>query len=298
MLSTFKVKMENSPTCLRTKNQSSARLWVVTALLVGGIPAHAQSTPPPINPAISRLAARIAEPLQKMHATKVVVAELWGPEGQSHPIGNYLADQLTLSLQKDFPNLEVIDGRTEQRTHPSDHPHSGDMRAIVEESKNWARKLGANIVIAGSFAKVSQGIGVSLSPEFCNDSRNSLGLTTGLIPITDEITAISQDPIPSPTDGIARGGTGGMTLPTCTHCPIPGYSRKAKAAKYQGTVVLDVVVTADGRTERILVIKGPGMGLEEKSIETIKKWKFKAATGPDGNPVAVRVPIEVSFRLY
>ena len=279
------------------KNPRSPRLWIIAGLLAGGIPAHAQSTPPPINPAISRLAARIAEPLQKAHGTKVVVAELWGPEGQSHPIGKYLADQLTVSLQKDFPNLEVID-RPDQRTNPNDHPDSGDMRAIVEEAKNWARKLGANVVIAGSFAKVSQGIGVSLSPEFCNDSRGSLGLTTGLIPITDEITAASPDPIPSPTDGIASGGTGGTTLPTCIHCSIPAYSPKAKAAKYQGTVVLDVVVTAQGRTERIIVLKGPGLGLEEKSIEAVKKWKFKPATGPDGNPVAVRIPIEISFRLF
>ena len=279
------------------KNPRSPRLWIIAGLLAGGIPAHAQSTPPPINPAISRLAARIAEPLQKAHGTKVVVAELWGPQGQSHPIGKYLADQLTVSLQKDFPNLEVID-RPEQRTNPNDYPDSGDMRAIVEEAKNWARKLGANVVIAGSFAKVSQGIGVSLSPEFCNDSRRSLGLTTGLIPITDEITAASPDPIPSPTDGIASGGTGGTTLPTCIHCSIPAYSPKAKAAKYQGTVVLDVVVTAQGRTERIIILRGPGLGLEEKSIEAVKKWKFKPATGPDGNPVAVRIPIEISFRLF
>jgi hypothetical protein len=188
---------------------------------------HAQSTPPPIDPAISRLAARIAEPLQRVHGTKVVVAELWGPEGQSHPIGKYLADQLTLSLQKDFPNLDVID-RPEQRTNPNDQPLSGDMRAIVEEAKNWARNLGANAVIVGSFAKVSQGIGVSLSPEFCNDSRRSLVLTTGLIPITDQVAAVSPDPIPSPTDGIARGGTGGTTVPTCNHCPIPGYSPKGE----------------------------------------------------------------------
>jgi periplasmic protein TonB len=73
---------------------------------------------------------------------------------------------------------------------------------------------------------------------------------------------------------------------------------KAKAAKYQGTVVLDVVVSAQGRTERIIVVKGPGLGLEEKSIEAVKKWKFKPATGPDGNPVAVRIPIEITFRLY
>jgi TonB family protein len=279
------------------KNPRSPRLWIIPALLAGGIPAHAQSTPPPIDPAISRLAARIAEPLQKAHATKVVVADLRGPEGQTHPLGKYLADQLSVSLQKDFPNLEAID-RPQQNANPNDQAHSGDEVRDLKEMKKWARKLGANVVIIGSFAKVSQGIGVSLSPEFCNGSRRSLDLTTGLIPITDEITAVSPDPIPLFKNGIARAGTGGTTVPTCVYCPDPLYSPKARAAKYEGTVVLNVVVTAEGRAEQIAVVKGTGLGLEENAIAAVKEWKFKPAVGPDGNPVAVRIPIEVTFRLY
>ena len=297
MLPALEVKIEISATCLMAKNPRSPRVWIVAALLAGGIPGHAQSTPPPIDPAISRLAARIAEPLQKARATKVVVADLLGPDGQTHPLGKYLADQLTVSLQKDFPNLQVI-GRPQQDTNPNDHPHSGDMRAILEEAKSWARNLGANVVIAGSFARVPQGIAVSLTPQFCNDSRNTPTTATGLIPITDEITAVSPDPIPSPKDGIAKAGIGGVSVPICTYCPDPLYSPKARAAKLQGTVVLDVVVTAEGRTEQIIVSKSLGMGLDENAITAVKEWKFKPAIGPDGKPVPVRIPIVVTFRLY
>jgi len=246
--------------------------------------------------AISRVAASIAKPLQKAHATKVVVADLRGPEGQTHPIGKYLADQLSASLQKDFPNLEVID-RPQEKTNPNDHAHSGDEVRDLKEMKKWARKLGASVVITGSFAKVSQGIGVSLSPVFCNDTRRSLGLTTGLIRITDEIAAVSPDPVPSFKNGIARAGAGGTTTPTCVYCPDPKYTSAARDAKYQGTVVLNVVVTAEGRAEQIRVAKGTGLGLEENAIQAVKEWRFKPAVGPDGKPVAVLIPIEVTFRL-
>jgi TonB family protein len=246
--------------------------------------------------AISRVAASIAEPLQSANATKVVVADLRGPEGQTHPLGKYLADQLTLSLQKNFPNLEVID-RPQQKTNPNDQAHSGDEGRNLKEMKKWARKLGAKVVIAGSFAKVSQGIGVSLSATFCKDSQRSVGQASGLIPVTDEITALSPDPIPSFANGIARAGTGGVTTPTCAYCPDPLYSPKARDAKFQGTVVLSVVVTAEGRAEQIRVAKGPGMGLEENAIGAVKEWRFKPAVGPDGKPVAVLIPIEVTFRL-
>jgi len=71
-----------------------------------------------------------------------------------------------------------------------------------------------------------------------------------------------------------------------------------RAAKYQGTVVLEVEVTTEGTVANIVIIKGPGMGLEEKAIEAVKRWRFRPALGPDGHAVATIVPIKVSFSLY
>jgi outer membrane biosynthesis protein TonB len=45
-------------------------------------------------------------------------------------------------------------------------------------------------------------------------------------------------------------------------------------------------------------VKDPGMGLGEKAVESVRNWKFRPATGPNGKVVAVIVPIEVTFRLY
>jgi protein TonB len=98
--------------------------------------------------------------------------------------------------------------------------------------------------------------------------------------------------------GAFRAGTNGVGIPVCLYCPTPQYSDEARKAKYQGTVVLQVTITTDGRAINISVVKGPGLGLEEKAIEAVKGWKFKPAVGPGGKPVATIVPIEVTFRLY
>ena len=98
--------------------------------------------------------------------------------------------------------------------------------------------------------------------------------------------------------GAFRAGVNGVGVPVCLYCPIPQYSDEARKAKYQGTVVLQVTITTDGRAINISVVKGPGLGLEEKAIEAVKGWKFKPAVGPSGKPVATIVPIEVTFRLY
>jgi periplasmic protein TonB len=98
--------------------------------------------------------------------------------------------------------------------------------------------------------------------------------------------------------GAFRAGINGVGVPVCLYCPIPQYSDEARKAKYQGTVVLQVTITTDGKAINISVVKGPGLGLEEKAIEAVKGWKFKPAVGPSGKPVATIVPIEVTFRLY
>ncbi len=97
--------------------------------------------------------------------------------------------------------------------------------------------------------------------------------------------------------GAFQAGVNGVGVPTCIYCPDPQYSDEARKAKYQGTVTLMVIITADGRAINIHVSKGPGMGLEEKAVEAVKGWRFRPANGREGKPVAVSVPIEVTFRL-
>ncbi len=97
--------------------------------------------------------------------------------------------------------------------------------------------------------------------------------------------------------GIARPGVGGVTVPACVFCPNPSYTDEARAAKFSGNVVLQVVVSADGRAENISVMRKAGYGLEQSAIETVKRWQFRPAKGPDGKPVATVVPIEVTFRI-
>jgi TonB family protein len=101
----------------------------------------------------------------------------------------------------------------------------------------------------------------------------------------------------SPLTGIARAGVGGVTSPLCIYCPTPSYSENARTAKVSGTVILSVVVTADGLAENAQIVRGPGYGLEQKAIEAVRKWRFRPATGPDGKPVACVVMIEVAFKL-
>ena len=96
---------------------------------------------------------------------------------------------------------------------------------------------------------------------------------------------------------LPRAGVNGFGVPACVYCPAPDYSNKARADKSRGTVLMDVGVTPEGRATDVIVIKSPGDELGEKAIEAVKSWKFRTAKDATGNPVAVRVQVEVTFQI-
>jgi len=101
--------------------------------------------------------------------------------------------------------------------------------------------------------------------------------------------------------GNAGGGLysigGGVSAPVPIFTVDPDFSDEARRAKYQGIVLVGLIVDAQGNPQNIHVVRPLGMGLDEKAMEAIRKYKFKPAMK---GKMAVPVPItiEVNFRLY
>jgi protein TonB len=89
----------------------------------------------------------------------------------------------------------------------------------------------------------------------------------------------------------------GVSAPRAIYTPEPEFSEEARKAKYQGVVVLNIVVGVDGRVHSPRVVRSLGMGLDEKAVEAVKTWKFDPSK-KDGRPVGVEMNIEVAFNLY
>jgi TonB family protein len=95
--------------------------------------------------------------------------------------------------------------------------------------------------------------------------------------------------------GVYRIG-GGVSQPVPIYRPDPDYSEEARKAKYQGTVILAIVVDEKGNPRDVRVVKPLGLGLDQKAIEAVEKWRFRPGM-KDGHPVKVMAQIEVNFRL-
>ena len=97
-------------------------------------------------------------------------------------------------------------------------------------------------------------------------------------------------------DGVYRAGNG-VSQPKLITKVDAEYSEEALRAKFQGVVILQIVVDAKGNAVNPRVMKSLGLGLDEKAIEAVRQWKFTPGY-KDGKPVAVATTVEVPFRLF
>jgi len=84
----------------------------------------------------------------------------------------------------------------------------------------------------------------------------------------------------------------------CRVCPDPLYSDEARKSKVQGSVILSVLVGADGRAKDIRVISGLGVGLDENAAKAVRSWQFIPAKDASQHPVASWIKVETVFRLF
>ncbi len=90
----------------------------------------------------------------------------------------------------------------------------------------------------------------------------------------------------------------GIVMPTVVGEVRAGYTAEAKANRIQGSVLLSIVVQADGTVGNVEVTRSldTKYGLDQSAVAAARQWTFKPGTR-DGKPVAVRVELEMTFTL-
>jgi TonB family protein len=103
------------------------------------------------------------------------------------------------------------------------------------------------------------------------------------------------NPAPAP-QAVARRAAFDGTVPQLILKIEPEYTEEARKAKYQGTVLLSVEIDDTGHVTDAKIVRQLGLGLDQKAIDAVKRWRFKPAT-KNGQPVTMWTEVEVSFRL-
>ena len=89
---------------------------------------------------------------------------------------------------------------------------------------------------------------------------------------------------------------GAVTQPVLLWKIEPEYTDEARRAKIQGTVVLHIEVDTRGQAQNITVRQSLGLGLDERAIEAVRRWRFRPGYR-NGEPWVTAAMVQVNFRL-
>jgi periplasmic protein TonB len=99
------------------------------------------------------------------------------------------------------------------------------------------------------------------------------------------------------TGGGPRRIGGGVSAPQLIYQVEPEFSEEARKAKVAGNVLVNLWVDTNGLPSHVRVIRGVGMGLDEKAVEAVRQYKFRPAM-ENGKPVLVELNVEVNFQIF
>ena len=108
----------------------------------------------------------------------------------------------------------------------------------------------------------------------------------------------SSGGVPQPFTG--EGGSGNYadfgSAPIAISTTQPDYTPEARQAGLQGIVQIRLTVDEQGMPRDLHVVRALGMGLDQKALEAVSKWRFRPGTRA-GQPAAAFTQVEVRFRL-
>jgi TonB family protein len=127
-------------------------------------------------------------------------------------------------------------------------------------------------------------------------STQALFLASTLALLLGGNSLLAQASPPSASEVVYGQYDPGITRVKALYQPAPEYSERASRKKIQGTVLLSIIVTAEGTVRDPQVTRSLDKDLDKNAVECVKKWKFEPAT-KDGKAVATHVAVEVSFHV-
>jgi TonB family protein len=76
----------------------------------------------------------------------------------------------------------------------------------------------------------------------------------------------------------------------------PVYPPDARARGVEGTVILDVIIAADGRVKELTVLSGDSV-FASAAMTAVRQWVYRT-TLLNGRPVEVETTVTVTFTLH
>lgn len=242
-----------------------------------------------------KAAKSLAEEIEQAQFHKIYVPDFLDPSRTRTEKGCFFASAFSTDLAKAAHNFKVVNRIAAQKQLNELHISAQDLLQ-PETLAKAAKALGADAVIVGSATVTAKDADLLFSLRDASSAKEVYALQyhEKLKPtFSADFPAIEVE-----SDHFFYfPNLDGVSNPKCIYCPNPDYTDEARANKFQGSVMLSIVVDEKGAVRDVRVVQDPGSGLAQKSIEALRKWRLEPSRDPQGNPVTIRVAVETVFRL-
>ncbi len=232
----------------------------------------------------------------------IIVTDFSFSSGLSSQLGMQLADQFSKELASQQKEIQVID-RSTLRAYLEQERIPGALLNNEKATRWLGKQLGGTAVLTGTIENSVSPLRVKLHLLSCDKEKATFEeeviiTSSDLADVLRPVEGFPQkaDAIKSADSPIFRAGANGVTQPACVYCPDPDYANAAREAKFNGTVLMEAVLSAEGHVTQVRIVRGAPYGLNQKAMNALQSWKLKPST-LDGKPVTVTIMIEIGFRL-
>jgi TonB family protein len=304
-------------TCQHLVVHSLRFLGVISVLLLLATNTNGQATGEPgINDLAAHAAAAISiETKGSTTPRKVLVVDFAEMHGKPTELGQWLALEFSRELNKEARGFVLI-SRGESLWSVAQDRVVSESFDSPEAAACYEEEAGGALVAEGVTQDLSDRVALSLKVWRISD-RKKIFEDRITIPLTETMQALhsraaAKSQVPPLTgvevwinpehelgDGeIPTAGMNGYSHPSCLDCIVASYSDEATKEKIQGTVSFSLVVGVDGSVDKISVIRGLPCGLNQQTIDAVRRWKLKPAIDAQGKPAVVEETAETAFHLY
>jgi TonB family protein len=217
-----------------------------------------------------------------------IAEELWCAVLWFHPAARALASRLSLARETVVDEMTIL--------------HTRDRRAYAEAllafSDPQPHLVGATPFIGRR--TLSQRISLIAEEAPMSRRRALIGSCIALITAVGvSILVVNRFPMSAtPDEPMVYAPGNGVSLPRVVKEVKPVYTAAAMQKKIQGSIWTSAVVGPTGDVTDVSVTRSldSQFGLDVEAVKAVRQWKFTPAV-KDGQPVAARVTIELTFTL-
>lgn len=235
----------------------------------------------------------LARQISDARIHKLAVAEFVTSEGEASPRGKYLSALLCEGWSQHHAKFTVVESANLRQTLAEHKLTIQDLKS-PESLKQVGATLGVEAVVLGTLTDTADGYLLAVTVRNTSDGTLLFAKEQPVARshVLDSLAATNADSFAS----APKAGADGAGVPTCTYAPTPVFPAGARKAKISAAaVIVMAVVSTEGLVTNIRVLKDPGYGFAERAVEKLTEWRCKPALDKDKKPMAVTVPVDISF---